>query len=141
MGVDLIVAPYEADAQLAFLNIQKFADYVITEDSDLVLFGCHHVRFVFSHCALNEQKSNVIIFFSLKKILFKLDENGHGEMFDRNELNLKREFGLESFERFIWMCILSGCDYLDNIAGIGLVKAKKIMSRTKVSDIELVKKL
>ena len=44
MGVDVLVAPYEADAQLAYLNISKIADYVITEDSDLVLFGCHHVR-------------------------------------------------------------------------------------------------
>ena len=52
---------------------------------------------------------------------------------------MKKEFGLENFERFRWMCILSGCDYLDNIAGIGLAKAKKIMSRTQVSNIELVK--
>jgi 5'-3' exonuclease len=44
MGIDVIVAPYEADAQLAYLNRAKIADYVITEDSDLVLFGCHHVR-------------------------------------------------------------------------------------------------
>jgi exonuclease-1 len=44
MGIDVIVAPYEADAQLAYLNRSKIADYVITEDSDLVLFGCHHVR-------------------------------------------------------------------------------------------------
>jgi 5'-3' exonuclease len=36
------------------------------------------------------------------------------------------------------MCILSGCDYLDNISGIGLAKAKKIMSRTQVANIELV---
>jgi 5'-3' exonuclease len=36
------------------------------------------------------------------------------------------------------MCILSGCDYLDNITGIGLAKAKKIMSRTQITNIELV---
>jgi exonuclease-1 len=43
MGIDVLVAPYEADAQLAYLNRAKIADYVITEDSDLVLFGCDHV--------------------------------------------------------------------------------------------------
>lgn len=43
MGVDVLVAPYEADAQLAYLNRSKIADYIITEDSDLVLFGCRHV--------------------------------------------------------------------------------------------------
>lgn len=45
LDVDCIVAPYEADAQLAFLNICGIADYVITEDSDLALFGCTKVAF------------------------------------------------------------------------------------------------
>lgn len=45
LDVDCIVAPYEADAQLAFLNISGIADYVITEDSDLTLFGCKKVSF------------------------------------------------------------------------------------------------
>lgn len=45
-GVDCIVAPYEADAQLAYLNIKKFADIVITEDSDLLLFGCDKVKYI-----------------------------------------------------------------------------------------------
>lgn len=31
LDVDCIVAPYEADSQLAFLNISGIADYVITE--------------------------------------------------------------------------------------------------------------
>ncbi|KAH9638979.1 hypothetical protein HF086_000905 [Spodoptera exigua] len=39
-NVDCIVAPYEADAQLAYLNIKNIAHIVITEDSDLILFGC-----------------------------------------------------------------------------------------------------
>ena len=40
MGVDVCVAPYEADAQLAFLSRSNIAQVIITEDSDLVLFGC-----------------------------------------------------------------------------------------------------
>lgn len=43
MNIDCIVAPYEADAQLAYLNIKGIADVVITEDSDLTLFGCKKV--------------------------------------------------------------------------------------------------
>lgn len=42
-NVDCIVAPYEADAQLAYLNIRNIAHVVITEDSDLILFGCTKV--------------------------------------------------------------------------------------------------
>lgn len=42
-NVDCIVAPYEADAQLAYLNIQNFVEFIITEDSDLLLFGAKKV--------------------------------------------------------------------------------------------------
>ena len=42
-GVDCIVAPYEADAQLAYLNRIGVAQIIITEDSDLLLFGCERV--------------------------------------------------------------------------------------------------
>lgn len=49
MGVDCIVAPYEADAQLAYLNRAGYADLIITEDSDLLLFGCKQVGFYDSY--------------------------------------------------------------------------------------------
>lgn len=42
-GVDCLVAPYEADAQLAFLTKSGLAQAVITEDSDLLAFGCKTV--------------------------------------------------------------------------------------------------
>jgi len=44
IGVDCIIAPYEADAQLAYLCKIGIAQIVITEDSDLVLFGCDRVN-------------------------------------------------------------------------------------------------
>lgn len=44
INVDCIVAPYEADSQLAYLNLSGIADIVITEDSDLLLFGCKKVK-------------------------------------------------------------------------------------------------
>lgn len=39
------MAPYEADAQLAFLVKQGLVDGVITEDSDCLPFGCRTVLF------------------------------------------------------------------------------------------------
>lgn len=42
-GVDCVVAPYEADAQLAYLTKCGLAQAVITEDSDLLAFGCQKV--------------------------------------------------------------------------------------------------
>ena len=44
-NIDCIVAPYEADSQLAYLNMAGLADIVITEDSDLTLFGCDKIMF------------------------------------------------------------------------------------------------
>jgi exonuclease-1 len=38
-----IVAPYEADAQLAFLSKNGFVSAVVTEDSDALVFGCPRV--------------------------------------------------------------------------------------------------
>jgi exonuclease 1 len=38
-GVQYVVAPYEADAQLAYLSREGIADVIITEDSDLMAFG------------------------------------------------------------------------------------------------------
>lgn len=43
-NVDCITAPFEADAQLAYLNLMGIAHIVITEDSDLILFGCKKVH-------------------------------------------------------------------------------------------------
>ena len=41
-------------------------------------------------------------------------------------------------ERFRWICILRGCDYIDNLLGIGLNKAKKLLELVQSSDIETV---
>ena len=51
-GVEVIVAPYEADAQMAFLAKSRAVHAVITEDSDLLTYGCPRVRASCAHrCA------------------------------------------------------------------------------------------
>ena len=45
-NVSYVVAPYEADAQMTFLAISKQVDAVITEDSDLIPFGCPRVSYL-----------------------------------------------------------------------------------------------
>ncbi|XP_011860942.1 PREDICTED: exonuclease 1 isoform X2 [Vollenhovia emeryi] len=105
-NIDCITAPYEADAQLAYLNINGIADVVITEDSDLTLFGC-------------------------KKIFFKMDFNGNGVLIEQDRLYLAMDMKPEQFdmEKFRYICILSGCDYLPSLPGIGLGKARKFITR------------
>jgi len=42
--VRYLVAPYEADAQLAYLSMKGIVDVVISEDSDTIPYGCRRVR-------------------------------------------------------------------------------------------------
>lgn len=37
------MSPYESDAQIAFLVNNGYADFAITEDSDLLAYGCEKV--------------------------------------------------------------------------------------------------
>ncbi|GFW53235.1 exonuclease 1 [Trichonephila clavipes] len=110
--VDCIVAPYEADAQLAYLNKIGMVQLIITEDSDLILFGCTN-------------------------IFFKMDNCGGGLLYEKE--NLDKSFGTKAskfcFEKFRYMCILSGCDYLQSLPGIGLGKACKFFTLTNNLDI------
>jgi exonuclease-1 len=96
-GVQCIVAPYEADAQLAYLSQRDLVHAVITEDSDLIPFGC-------------------------KRILYKMDGAGMGLEFRlRNiETNGDLKFNGWTHQMLQQMCIMAGCDYLKSIPGIGI---------------------
>ena len=40
LDIEFIKAPYEADAQIAYLVREGIANFAISEDSDLIAFGC-----------------------------------------------------------------------------------------------------
>jgi DNA excision repair protein ERCC-5 len=42
-GIPYIIAPQEAEAQCAYLNEHKLVDGVVTDDSDVFLFGGTHI--------------------------------------------------------------------------------------------------
>ncbi|NXH70406.1 EXO1 Exonuclease, partial [Hydrobates tethys] len=117
-GVDCLVAPYEADAQLAYLNKTGMVQAIITEDSDLLAFGC-------------------------KKVFLKIDKFGNGLEIDQARLGNCRQLGnVFTEEKFRYMCILSGCDYLSSIHGIGLAKACKLLKLANNPDIiKVIKKM
>ena len=114
-NIDCIVAPYEADAQLAFLAMSGIANIVVTEDSDLTLFGC-------------------------QRILFKLIDSGDCVLYERDHLG--KVFGLHAdsfnFDKFRYMCITAGCDYLSSLPGIGLGKAKNFWQKVTNPDLRNV---
>ncbi|GMR41149.1 hypothetical protein PMAYCL1PPCAC_11344, partial [Pristionchus mayeri] len=111
--VDIIVAPYESDAQLAFLTREKLADVVVTEDSDLIAFGC-------------------------EKIIFKWNLAGPCTIYEKSRLskcfsgNMASEF---DFTRFRRICILAGCDYTQGLKGVGLNKSLQFFLKTSKDDL------
>ncbi|KAL5337347.1 hypothetical protein BJX70DRAFT_370152 [Aspergillus crustosus] len=108
LKVQYVVAPYEADAQLVYLEQHGFIDGIISEDSDLLVFGA-------------------------KRLLSKLDQHGDLVEISRGDFTACREVSFVGWTDadFRRMCILSGCDYLPNIARVGLKTAYRSIRRYK----------
>ena len=114
MNVDYIVSPFEADAQIAYLCKENIADFAISEDSDLLVYGC----------------TNLVL---------KLDSEGSCEniTIDQSLWNTEYMKGVPEGpvkdvaslpkERFMELCIIAGCDYLNNIHGFAMRGALKML--------------
>ena len=65
-----------------------------------------------------------------------MDAYGHGVAVDLADLSKLTDLKLHEFtqERFRHMCILSGCDYLPSVKGIGLHKAIKLLRKSSTID-------
>ncbi|KAK2982520.1 hypothetical protein RJ640_012765 [Escallonia rubra] len=110
-NVYYVVAPYEADAQMTFLAVSKQVDAVITEDSDLIAFGC-------------------------PRIIYKMDKFGQGVEFRYSLLQQNKELNFTNFTKqmLLEMCILSGCDYLQSLPGMGLKKSYALINKFRSYD-------
>lgn len=65
-----------------------------------------------------------------------MDKHGNGLEIDQNNLGRCHALGnVFTEERFRHMCILSGCDYLPSLHGIGLGKACKLLRLAKEPDV------
>ncbi|KAL9647878.1 hypothetical protein ABK040_008151 [Willaertia magna] len=111
-NIEYVVAPYEADAQLAHLARTGYVSCVITEDSDLIPYGA-------------------------PRVLFKMDKYGNGTEFCLSSLGERPhsdkclDFSKFNQDMIIRMCVLSGCDYLNSLPGIGPKTAYKIVKENK----------
>ncbi|KAK3139641.1 hypothetical protein QOZ80_5AG0386810 [Eleusine coracana subsp. coracana] len=109
--VEFVVAPYEADAQLAYLATldadQGGIAAVVTEDSDLIAYCC-------------------------SAIIFKMDRFGNGEEFIMKRTLETDKDGL-SFKNFDNK-LFTGCDFLPSVNGIGTKRAYSLISKYKNID-------
>lgn len=108
LGVQYVVAPYEADAQLAYLERKGIIQGMLSEDSDLLVFGA-------------------------KRLLTKLDQYGDCVEISRSDFTACREVSLVGWSdaEFRRMAILSGCDYLASINKMGLKTAYRYVRKYK----------
>ena len=108
LDVPYIVAPYEADSQLAYLENQGVISGVLSEDSDLLVFG-------------------------VKCLLTKLDQYGDCVTVNRADFTACREISLVGWtdKDFRTMAMLSGCDYLPGIDKMGLKTAYRLVRKHK----------
>jgi len=88
------------------INFSKFA-----EDSDLIAYECCN-------------------------IIYKLKINGDAMELKLKDLDKSNDLDLSKFRKIdiIHMCLLSGCDYISNISGVGIKKAYDIIVKYKDLD-------
>ena len=118
-NIDFIVSPYEADSQLAYLATTsideddprsgKLIDLVISSDSDCIPLG-------------------------IPKVLKNLDpKTNHGDLYLRSDIPaMPKEYSFVGFTEgsIACACILSGCDYLKNIPGTGIIGAYAVVKES-----------
>lgn len=107
MGVPVVEAPSEAEAECASLCKEGKVYAVASEDMDSLTFGSP--KFV-RHLMEPSARKIPVMEFDISMVL--------------EELEL-------SMDQFIDMCILCGCDYCDTIRGIGPQTALKLIKQHK----------
>eukprot|EP01054_Gregarina_sp_Poly1_P007000 Gregarina_sp_Poly_1__6999@NODE_380_length_9076_cov_204_162726_g313_i0_p3_GENE_NODE_380_length_9076_cov_204_162726_g313_i0NODE_380_length_9076_cov_204_162726_g313_i0_p3_ORF_typecomplete_len386_score70_28XPG_I/PF00867_18/1_7e30XPG_N/PF00752_17/2_8e26XPG_I_2/PF12813_7/3_7e055_3_exonuc/PF01367_20/0_000245_3_exonuc_N/PF02739_16/0_011_NODE_380_length_9076_cov_204_162726_g313_i048015958 len=112
MGIPIIEAPGEAEAQCAVLCKSSKVFATATEDADALCFG---TPILMRYLTFTDPKKSKLMLMNLNKILEKLKL---------------------TMEQFVDFCILCGCDYCDTIKGIGPNKAYQLIF--KHSSIEKV---
>ena len=133
LGIRCLVAPYEADAQLAALCCLGLADGVVTEDSDLaaLLCGLRLHRCLLVTKLDREGQCDLLIPGDLTQTLAVLKRSKFGKALAkvRDERTGAR--------CFVQTCVLAGCDYYASEQGVGVVKAAEhVAAARRLSDDE-----
>jgi 5'-3' exonuclease len=174
-GVEFLFAPFEADAQLAQLYLSGRISAAITEDSDLLAFGCERLLLKLDRAgnarllslravrdgAWDQKREPVL--FKMKRILraHRTDEElaltavppaaaalaASSAAAAAGPANVAAAASsavppvpspacppvrCEGHERFLHACVLSGCDYLPSLHGIGLKKAVALVDEHRL---------
>lgn len=101
VGIDFVISPYESDAQLTYLQRIRYIDYILTEDSDLILYGSTNILYKYDLSYVHEYQKE----------------------------RLPSAWSNFFAENIVDICILSGCDYLDGLDGVGIKTACRLLEK------------
>ncbi|KAH0831888.1 PIN domain-like protein [Lanmaoa asiatica] len=122
MGIPVVIAPSEAEAQCAELARGGKVYAAGSEDMDTLTFAA---PILYRHLTFSEAKKAPISEISLEKALQGLEmEMSH---VSGTPTSTYRDFAECARVQFIDLCILLGCDYLEPIKGIGPKSALKLI--------------
>lgn len=116
-NIEFLIAPYEADCQIAKLKKLGLIDVAISEDSDLLAYGVNTI--------------------------LKLNQNGDCDYIDINKWK-PRDVDSEFIKEYLAMdmknrldcVIMAGTDYNASIRGIGIKRAvKNIYRQTSIKNV------
>ncbi|XP_076817686.1 flap endonuclease 1-like [Clavelina lepadiformis] len=110
MGIPVVEAPTEAEAQCAALVKSGKVYATATEDMDALTF--HSTRLL-RHMTFSEARKMPIQEFVYEKVLQEMEM---------------------SHEQFVDLCILLGCDYCEHIRGVGPKRAYDLIKQHKSID-------
>ena len=120
MGISYIQADGEAEGYASELCKMGYVDGVVTEDMDSLAFGTPLL--VRSNIDKTIKRKDVLSTINMEKVL--------------EGMNI-------SFDEFLDICIMSGCDYCENIKGIGPNKSYQNIKEHKTIEkfVESYKKV
>lgn len=125
MGIPYLIAPTEAEAQCAVLARAGKVYAAASEDMDTL---CFDAPILLRHLTFSEQRKEPIQEVHLGKVL-------EGLNMDRKQVRKAKDTSFSSKDdtanffstKFVDLCILLGCDYLDPIPKIGPNTALKLI--------------
>ncbi len=144
--VRVVVAPYEADAQvyndqyfhsnhilisvlfqLAYLSLNGFVDAIISEDSDCLPYGCKEVLFKLNGTTGGRGGNNSNLYGMCQRIRLAdaFKPSGSEMELPSGSLDL-RTF---SQSMLVTMCVAAGCDYLASAKGFAIKTSYKYVAK------------
>lgn len=110
LGVPVVEAPMEAEAQCAYLEREGLVEGVVTDDSDAFVFGAKRV-----YKNIFDDRKFVVAYYSS---------------------DARLEHRLESTHDFTTLALLLGGDYCHKVKNVGIVNAMEVLAAFKKSDEE-----